>query len=114
VANYYGFEAPLVARLVGLALANLASLPRWLDAGFRVESYIKTAIVLLAATIPFTLIAWAGEVAILQASIVSLVTFGVIFKVATHLGAAIATIRRVRVKRHSPTADAVPISIANA
>jgi uncharacterized membrane protein YadS len=85
-ANYYGFEAPLVALVVGLAIANLVGLPRWLDAGFRVEFYVKTAIVLLGATVPFTLIIWAGPVAILQASIVSIVTFGVIFWVATKLG----------------------------
>ena len=86
VATYYGFEAPLVALLVGLIIANVIGLPKWLDAAFRVEFYIKTAIVLLGATVPFTLIAWAGPVAILQASIVSLVTFGVIYVVATRLG----------------------------
>jgi uncharacterized membrane protein YadS len=85
-ANYYGFEAPLVALVLGLAISNLIGLPRWLDAGFRVEFYIKTGIVLLGATVPFTLIVWAGPVAILQASIVSLVTFGVIYWVATRLG----------------------------
>lgn len=85
-ANYYGFEAPLVALLLGLAVANLAPVPRSLEAGFRVEFYIKTAIVLLGATLPFTLILWAGPIAILQASIVSLVTFGVIFAVAVKLG----------------------------
>ena len=86
VANYYGFEAPLVALVVGLAISNLIGLPRSLDAGFRVEFYIKTGIVLLGATVPFTLIIWAGPVAILQASIVSLVTFGVIYWVGTRLG----------------------------
>jgi uncharacterized membrane protein YadS len=85
VANYYGFEAPLVALLAGLLIANVIGLPAWLDAGFRVEFYIKTAIVLLGATVPFTLIAWAGPVAILQASVVSLVTFGVIFATARRL-----------------------------
>jgi uncharacterized integral membrane protein (TIGR00698 family) len=85
VLNYYGFEAPLVALLAGLVIANLVGLPVWLDAGFRVEFYIKTAIVLLGATVPFTLIAWAGPVAILQASIVSLVTFGTIYAVARRL-----------------------------
>src|SRR5262245_22890791 len=39
VANYYGFEAPLVALLVGLIVANALGLPAWLDAGFRVEFY---------------------------------------------------------------------------
>ncbi len=69
-----------------MALSNLVGLPRWLDAGFRVEFYIKTGIVLLGATLPFTLIIWAGPTAILQASIVSIATFLVIYWVATWLG----------------------------
>jgi len=85
-ANYYGFEAPLVALVLGLAISNVAGLPRWLDAGFRVEFYIKTGIVLLGATLPLTLILWAGPIAILQASIISLVTFFVIYFVAVKLG----------------------------
>jgi uncharacterized integral membrane protein (TIGR00698 family) len=85
-ANTYNLEPPLVALVVGLALSNVVGLPRWLDAGFRVEFYVKTGIVLLGATLPFTLILWAGPTAILQASIVSLVTFLVIYKAATWLG----------------------------
>jgi uncharacterized membrane protein YadS len=86
VANFYGFEAPLVALLAGGVIGNLVGLPRSLESGFRVEFYIKVGIVLMGATIPFTLIAWAGPVAILQASIVSLVTFGVIFFTGKRLG----------------------------
>ena len=82
----YNLEPPLVALLVGLLLANLGVLPRALDAGFRVELYIKLGVVLLGATLPLTLIVWAGPVALLQASIVSIVTFGVIFAVARALG----------------------------
>ena len=78
-ANRYNVEAPLLALVLGLVISNLVGLPRWLDAGFRVEFYIKTGIVLLGATLPFTLIVWAGPVAIFQASIVSIVTFLVIF-----------------------------------
>jgi len=85
-ANAYNLEPPLVALIVGLILSNLVGLPRWLDAGFRVEFYIKTGIVLLGATLPFTLILWAGPVAILQASIVSIVTFAVIYWVGLRLG----------------------------
>jgi uncharacterized membrane protein YadS len=84
-AANYNLEPPLVALAVGLAISNLTSLPRWLDAGFRVEFYIKLGIVLLGATLPFTLIVWAGPTAILQASIVSLTTFAVIYAVATRL-----------------------------
>jgi uncharacterized integral membrane protein (TIGR00698 family) len=85
-ASKYNLEPPLVALLLGLVISNLIGLPRWLDAGFRVEFYIKLGIVLLGATLPFTLIIWAGPVAILQASIVSIVTFLTIFFVARKLG----------------------------
>jgi uncharacterized membrane protein YadS len=85
-ADHYNLEPPLVALLLGLVISNLNLLPRWMDAGFRVEYYVKTGIVLLGATLPFTLIVWAGPVAILQASIVSVVTFGVIYFVAVKLG----------------------------
>jgi len=85
-ANTYNLEPPLVALVIGLILANFAGLPRWLDSGFRVEFYVKTGVVLLGATLPFTLVIWAGPVAILQASIVSIVTFSIIYWVATRLG----------------------------
>jgi uncharacterized membrane protein YadS len=85
-ANTYDLEPPLVALAVGLVISNLIGLPRWLDAGYRVEFYVKTGIVLLGATLPFTLILWAGPTAILQASIVSIVTFLTIYWVALKLG----------------------------
>jgi uncharacterized integral membrane protein (TIGR00698 family) len=85
-ANTYNLEAPLLALLLGLIISNLIGLPRWLDEGFRVEFYVKTGIVLLGAGLPFTLILWAGPVAILQASIVSIATFLVIFFAARKLG----------------------------
>ena len=85
-ANRYNLEPPLLALILGLVISNFIGLPRWFDAGFRVEFYIKLGIVLLGATLPFTLIIWAGLIAILQASIVSLVTFMVIFFTARKLG----------------------------
>jgi len=85
-ASKYNLEPPLVALLLGLIISNIIGLPGWLDAGFRVEFYIKLGIVLLGATLPFTLIIWAGPVAILQASIVSIVTFLAIFFTARKLG----------------------------
>jgi uncharacterized integral membrane protein (TIGR00698 family) len=85
-ASYYNLEPPLVALALGLVISNVIGLPRWLDAGFRVEFYIKTGIVLLGATLPFTLIIWAGPIAILQASVVSIVTFLVIYWVSIKLG----------------------------
>ncbi|MFD2865186.1 YeiH family protein [Mucilaginibacter antarcticus] len=85
-ASKYTLEPPLVALALGLLISNIAKLPRWFDAGFRVEFYIKLGIILLGATLPFTLILWAGPVAILQASIVSLATFLTIFFVGRKLG----------------------------
>ncbi|MGO9744211.1 MAG: YeiH family protein [Roseiarcus sp.] len=85
-ASYYNLEPPLLALLVGLMIANLIGLPRWLDAGFRVEFYVKTGIVLLGATVPFSLVILAGPTAILQASIVSITTFLAIYFAAVKLG----------------------------
>ena len=120
-AQHYNLEPPLVALVLGLVISNAFGLPRWLDAGFRVEFYVKTGIVLLGATLPFTLIIWAGPVAILQASVVSVSTFLVIFFVGVRLGldkrlaatlgaggavcgvsAAIAIAGAVRAKREHP------------
>lgn len=84
--KHYSFEAPLVALLLGLLISNLIKLPKWMDASFRVEYYIKTGIVLLGATLPFTLIIWAGPVAFLQATIISVVTCLTIFFVASKFG----------------------------
>jgi len=80
-----GFEAPLVALILGLAISNIVKLPKWMDAGFRVEYYIKTGIVLLGATLPFTLIIWAGPIAFMQATIISVVTCLTIYFVAHKL-----------------------------
>jgi uncharacterized integral membrane protein (TIGR00698 family) len=81
----YGFEAPLVALLLGLLISNVIKLPKWMDSGFRVEYYIKTGIVLLGATLPFTLIIWAGPIAFLQATIISVVTCLTIYFIAHRL-----------------------------
>jgi uncharacterized integral membrane protein (TIGR00698 family) len=85
-ADFYNLEPPLVALALGLLLANTVGIPECLEAGFRVEFYIKIGIVLLGATLPFTLIVWAGPIAIVQASIVSLTTFFVIYFVAVYFG----------------------------
>ncbi len=85
-AAHYNLEPPLVALGLGLLISNTVGTPRWLEPGLRVEFYIKTGIVLLGAGLPLTLIAWAGPVAIVQAAIVSLVTFGVIYFAGVRLG----------------------------
>lgn len=85
-AHAYNLEPPLVALVLGMLISNIIGLPRWMDTGFRVEYYIKTGIVLLGATLPFTLIVWAGPVAIFQASVISITTFLVIYFVGTKIG----------------------------
>ena len=85
-ASRYNLEPPLVALVLGLVISNVFGLPEWFLAGLRVEFYIKVGIVLLGATLPLTLLVWAGPVAVGQASIVSLVTFFVIFFVAKAFG----------------------------
>lgn len=85
-ASQYNLEPPLVALIVGLLISNFVGLPRWMDTGFRVEYYIKTGIVLLGATLPFTLVVWAGPIAVAQATIVSVTTFLVIYLAGKRLG----------------------------
>jgi uncharacterized membrane protein YadS len=85
-AGRYTLEPPLVALAIGLLLSNTLRLPAWLNEGLRVEYYVKVGIVLLGATLPLNLILSAGPVAMGQAAVVSLVTFGTIFFVARRLG----------------------------
>lgn len=68
-------EPPLLSLLLGMLIGNFVKLPKWLDTTFRTEFYVKTGIVLLGATLPFTLIIQAGPLAFLQASIVAVGTF---------------------------------------
>lgn len=85
-AGRYNLEPPLVALFAGLLIANSVGVSPLLTPGFRGELYVKTGIVLLGATVPLSLIMLAGPVAILQASIVSLVTFGTIYWLAVRFG----------------------------
>jgi len=85
-AARYNLEPPLVALVLGLVVSNTVGIPQWLRPGLRVEFYVKTGIVLLGAGVPLALILWAGPVAIGQAGIVSLTTFGVIYAVGVRLG----------------------------
>ncbi len=75
-------ETPLLALAVGMALGNAIPLPDWFQSALRTEFYVKVGIVLMGATLPFTIILQAGPLAILQATLVSVVTF-----VAIHLAA---------------------------
>ncbi len=74
-----------MALAIGMIIANFIKLPKWMDTGFRVEYFIKTGIVLLGATLPFTLIIYAGPVAMLQATIISVSTCLTVYFAATRL-----------------------------
>jgi len=82
-AARFNLEAPLVALVLGLIIANVFPLPKWMDSAFRVEYYIKLGIVLLGATFPITLVLTAGPVAIAQATLISLATCLVIYFLGT-------------------------------
>jgi len=82
-AAKFNLEAPLVALVLGLVIANVFPLPKWMDSAFRVEYFIKLGIVLLGATFPITLVLVAGPVAIAQATVISLVTCLVIYFLGT-------------------------------
>jgi uncharacterized membrane protein YadS len=84
-AKQLNLETPVIALVLGLVLANAVRLPAWLLSGFRAEFYIKIGVVLLGATLPLPVIMLAGPIAILQASIASIVTFLVIYNVARFL-----------------------------
>jgi uncharacterized membrane protein YadS len=84
-AAQFNLEAPLVALILGLIIANAFRLPAWMDSAFRVEYFIKTGIVLLGATFPIALVLTAGPVAIVQATIISLVTCLVIYFIGTRV-----------------------------
>jgi uncharacterized integral membrane protein (TIGR00698 family) len=85
VAHDNNLEPPILALLVGLVIGNLFKLPKWFETSLRTEYYIKTGIVLLGATLPFILIVYAGPIAFVQATIVSIFTFFIIFLVGTKL-----------------------------
>jgi len=78
-------ETPLLALLVGMAIGNVVPLPAWFQSALKTEFYVKIGIVLMGATLPFTLIMTAGPLAIAQATVVSVVTFAVIQLAATRL-----------------------------
>ena len=84
-AAKFDLEAPLVALVTGLVLANTVKLPAWMDSAFRVEYFIKVGIVLLGATFPVTLMLTAGPVALVQATVISVTTCAVIYFAATRM-----------------------------
>jgi uncharacterized integral membrane protein (TIGR00698 family) len=82
-SNHYNLEAPLWALIVGMVITNLFKLPKWFDTSLRTEFYVKTGIVLLGATLPFTKIIQAGPMAFTQATVIAVTTFVTIYFVGT-------------------------------
>ncbi|MPM66588.1 hypothetical protein SDC9_113498 [bioreactor metagenome] len=81
----YQLETPILALVFGMLVVNFVKLPKWFEEGLRTEFYVKTGIVLMGATLPFTTIMKAGPLAMLQAAIVSITTFFTIYWAATKL-----------------------------
>jgi len=81
----FDLGAPLLALIIGLVVGNIKAAPEWFKTSLRTEYYIKTGIVLLGATLPLTLIAEAGPVAFVQATIVSVCTWLTIYLAATRI-----------------------------
>ena len=84
-AARFELEPPVVALGLGLLLGNTIRLPAALDAGFRVEYYVKLGIVLLGATFPISLLISAGPIAIVQAAFVAVATALTIYFVGTRV-----------------------------
>ena len=78
-------ETPLLALLIGMLFGNTLKLPAWFSEALRTEYYVKTGIVLMGATLPFTIIMSAGPLAMFQATIVASVTFFSIYLSAVYL-----------------------------
>lgn len=85
VMKNLNLEAPLLALAVGLFIGNVVNMPKWMDSALRTEFFVKTGIVLMGATLPFTLILQSGPVAFLQATIIAVTTFVTIYWAGTRL-----------------------------
>jgi uncharacterized integral membrane protein (TIGR00698 family) len=83
----YGLEYPFWALVIGLVIGNLFKLPEWFKAGAaRTEFFIKTGIVLLGASLPFTIIVQGGVWGFLEAVIIVAAGFTVAFLISKAFG----------------------------
>lgn len=85
VAKTLNLEAPVMALIVGMIIGNFVKIPDWFDEAMRTEFYVKTGIVFMGATLPFTLILQSGPVAFGQATVIAVSTFLVIYFVGAHV-----------------------------
>ncbi|WP_165056490.1 MULTISPECIES: YeiH family protein [unclassified Adlercreutzia] len=84
-AKTFNLEAPVMALIVGMIIGNFVKIPDWFESAMRTEFYVKVGIVLMGATLPFTLILESGPVALFQATVIAVTTFLVIYFAATKL-----------------------------
>lgn len=84
-AKTWQLETPLIALIIGLILSNLTPLNESFRNSLLTEFYVKIGIVLMGATLPLNLLLSAGSVAIVQACIITIITFFSIFYFATRL-----------------------------
>ena len=85
VAQTLNLEAPVLALILGIIIGNFVKIPQWFDDALRTEFYVKIGIVLMGATLPFTIILQSGPVAFLQATVIAVSTFLSIYFFATKL-----------------------------
>jgi uncharacterized integral membrane protein (TIGR00698 family) len=85
VMNRYNIETPLLALIVGLVISNFLKIPYWLSTALQTQFYVKLGIVLMGASLPFTLILQAGSTAFAQATIIAVATFLTIYWTGTRI-----------------------------
>jgi uncharacterized membrane protein YadS len=83
----YGLESPFWALVIGLVIGNLFNLPQWFrEASGRTEFFIKTGVVLLGASFPFTTIVQGGGWGFIEALVIVVAGFTVAFLVGRAMG----------------------------
>lgn len=85
VVKKYNIETPLLALVVGLVIGNLFTIPNWLNSALKTQFFVKMGIVLMGASLPFTLIVQAGSTAFAQATIIAVATFLTIYWTGTRV-----------------------------
>ena len=87
VLKTYGLEYPFWALVIGLIVGNLFKLPEWFKAGSRrTEFFIKTGIVFLGASLPFTIIVQGGLWGFVEAVVIVAAGFTVAFVISRAFG----------------------------
>jgi uncharacterized membrane protein YadS len=83
----YGLESTFWALLIGLVVGNLFDLPQWFrEASGRTEFFIKTGVVLLGASFPFSTIVQGGGWGFLEALVIVAAGFAVAFPIGRAMG----------------------------